>query len=868
MGKAYLAKLKCGSREIDLSSNSGLFPMMEGVEDNGQAVVLTLYVKDPSCQQGEVMTFLHNLMWFNARAIEYEGEHVKEPVYLGLKIWDGNTYDTTFGRGWQWKMLTGQHELNAPAVSVELAKDWSDTLGRAMITEVKITFQAKGRKGANGVEVFPWEPLTDRWVGQARGCLRHLSDGALMVEEGTTNKIPNSDFENEADTASGWAVSNADLVFSVQASNDVNLVYNGYWSYLLTAGATARQFYVSLAAGNTNSHTLSCYARRLDGGTLTVADCQLYYGANQTTTFTAQSDRPGWYRLTATFAGIAAATNTGIEVKASKQVIVDSFQMEEKAYVTSLCYGNMGRGYTFSGAAHTTTSVRAPAGIYYRNAQGTCPQMFPRTGGTLLFVAKAYRISTAYTQAVYLMCDDALTAMWLRYNINGTWTFYDGTTQITTGATAFAAGDVLFAFVRYGVVGGTANYMQLDVYSAAGVRLGTASGAWARQEPGTAVWIGSFATADLHWGEIRDVQAWNEALTDAQVQARVAYGEGPSELPYIWSAQGNGTIYNHDDTDASHDNWVELANGPGDYDAGLKILVKNLTASTPQMIYMGQMRRGVPRSDLPSKRYLVGNHFRPWLEAEAGLATYDADTLANPDVLASGGTGAQTTPTTTTEIVRISIPITTEPEDMWKTAGVFRIIPRLLTATASRYQVRFVVVTGYHAGPFSVPYLADGDNVWRPGDPSKAVLAIPSHYQEPDDLQAVRPGEWSGATYCYLAYLIEAAVAAGTIDIDGVWLVPQDQEGYGIMPTVYDWVQNQFVLVDSCSREPKACTVYGMDNEQFRSSMDWSGRLFMPVREPCILTMMWRRSGTGYVWVIEDYVSVDCKYRPRYQKVR
>jgi len=875
MARAYLLSLKCGARELNLADWLSYFPLVEGLDDQGQSVVVHLYVKEPTAYSQEITAFLHDLMWFNARAVEYEAGHVKESVFLGMKLWDGNPYDTTFGRGWQWKMLAGRSEAADPAITYELDKDWASTVNKAVIKEVTVTFRCKGKKSIDDVAICVWETLTDRWVGQAQGGLRHISTGSLLVEEGTTNKIPNSDYENEADTDNGWAVSNASLVPTEQASNDPNLVWNGFWSYLLTeTGGAARQWYVSLAAGNTNPHALSCYARRLDGGVLSAADCELYYGAAKTTVFTAQVDRPGWYRLTSTFAGIAAATDTGIEVKASRQVVVDSFQLEEKSYATSLCYGNLGRGYTFSGAAHTTSSVRAAAGVNYRNAQGTCPQMLSRTGGTLLFVARAAHASTAYTQDAYLMCNDAATAMYLRYDATGagegTFTLYDGTTLCTTGGVmAFAEGDTLFAFARMGVIGGTANQMRVDVYSSACALLGTATAAWARQLPGNAVWIGSWSTADLQWGgEICEVQAWDRVLTDVEVLARVRHGVGSAELPYLWSAGGDGTIYNHDDAGAGHDDWVELANGPGDYDAGLKVLIENLAATTPQFLYLGQGRRGAPRSDLPSKRNLVGSHFRPWLEAEAGAASYDGETGTVGEGTASAANMARTTPLSTVEVKRINIPIATEPEDLWKFAGVLRIIPRLYTATASRFQVRFRIVTGYHVGPYSVQYYADADSVWRPGNPFKAILAVPGHYQEPDDLQAVRPGDWSGAVYCYAEYYVQADLAAGTLDIDGLWLVPQDQEGYGIMPTVNDWVQSQFVLVDSASREPKACTVYGKDAERFRSSLDWSGRFFLPVREPCILTAMWRRSGTGYVWTLDDSVRIDCKYRPRYQRVR
>ncbi len=862
----YQLMLKCGSKTLTLTDWTTFYPLTEGLEDNGQTVVVHLYVKEPNEAAQSIATFLHELAWFNARAVEYEVAHVKEPVYIGLKVWDGNAYDTVFGRGWLWKMLTGRSEAADPAIAVELDKDWSGSLAKAMIKEMIVSVNCKSVKSSEDVMICPWSTLTDRWVGQAAGAIRHTQDGAVIVEEGITNLVPNSDFENEADTDNGWLVSNVSLTAVEQASNNDNLVWNGFYSYLLTetGGASVRQFYRSITLASTDDYTLSCYARKVDGSTLLATDCQLYYGASQTTTFIAQTDRPGWYRLIATFAGVVAPANCGIEIKASKQVIVDSFQLEIGPYVTSLCYGNLGRGYSFSGTAHLSSSVREAAVLSYRNTPGTCPQMLPRTGGTVLIVTQASMAYDEFVSNGILLYHATLTGeLSIYYDLASTsFRIYDGVNTATTGSVTFVKDDLLFIFGKWADNG----TISISVYKSNGVLLGSGSATYAQQEMGDTVYLGGLGGG--YWnGVIYEVQTWDRHFSTTEMVERVKQGVGSSELPYLWSAIGDGTIYNHDDS--GHDNWVELANGPGDYDAGIKLLIENDTVgTTPQMLYIGQMRRGVPVSDLPSKRYLVGNHFRPWLEAEAGVASYDGETVTVADATASEGNKARTTPTGTVEVKRINIPICAEPEDVWKYAGVFRVVPRMYAATALNYLVRFRVVTGYHTGPYSVQFYADADSVWRPGNPSKTILAMPGHYQEPNDLQAIRPGDWAGATYCYLEYYVQAAVAAGTLDIDGVWLVPQDSEGFGQMPTVSDWVYQQYVLIDSASREPKACTVYDKDMERFRSSLDWSGRFYMTIREPSILTIMWRRSGTGYVWTLDDSIRVSCKYRPRYQKVR
>jgi hypothetical protein len=537
-------KLVCGSHIIDLNDFQTLYCLKEAVDDQGETVAIKVYVKADAGASQEVEALLHELGLFNVRAIAYAHEHVGEAVLLGMKLDDGNPYDTVFGRGWLWKELEGDSPSEVPAISYELHKSWADTADRAMIQDITITCRAKARRGPAGEKVFCWETATDRWIGMAMGGIHRGPLGGLMIELPRENLIPHSDFEYEADTDNGWTATGA---MTVTENVDPLLVYNGFFSIILVCDGTARTFTVTYTAANTNTHCLSCYARSMDGHTLTSADCQLHYAGNDlTTVFTADPDRPGWYRLTASAAGVAAANVVGIKVKASKAVVVDSFQFEEGAFPTSLIYGNMGRGYSFSGADHTTSSLRAVPWLWYPNSSsGTCPPIIARTGGTFLAVVKAYRQSTEMPQADIMQCGGYLL-LWTAPA--GAFEFSDGAVSVTAACAAFAKDDILFVFARWGWHSDGSVNMSIRVYSEAGVLLESDTDTTFTSPTANAgMFIGSNAVPVLQWdSEVLEVQAWREVLTDAQCNARVRAGMGSAELPFIWSEDGAGTITNRE----------------------------------------------------------------------------------------------------------------------------------------------------------------------------------------------------------------------------------------------------------------------------------------------------------------------------------
>jgi len=101
----------------------------------------------------------------------------------------------------------------------------------------------------------------------------------------------------------------------------------------------------SINVGNTSIYDFSVYVKNTDNSAVTTDTAQLYYGGNTITNplWTAVAGETGWYKLTGTVTGIAAATETGIIVKSGKTVVVDDFTLSKNgtySVYTTTAYTN------------------------------------------------------------------------------------------------------------------------------------------------------------------------------------------------------------------------------------------------------------------------------------------------------------------------------------------------------------------------------------------------------------------------------------------------------------------------------------------------------------------------------------------------
>ncbi len=863
-------KLICGTDELDLNDGTlYLVKVTGGFKDAGQLVTIKVQMKDTANRRRHVARLIERLHWYDQQAIMNYEAMTGSPVYIGVKLSDGSLYDTTLGRGWLYKQLAGRQDPKERAIAYTLPDSYQqDSLTASWVDSLIITLRAREKTSAEGSVEYVWETLYPRWVGLARGCVMTEIDGGIKVLPAGTNLIPNSDFENEADRDNGWSNSTASLTDSEITNPDY--VWNGHASMKLVEDGTGdRTATVSVATGVTTKHSLSCYVRTESGAAPTSADMVLWYDAALTTTFTADTDHPPWYRATAeNFSAIAAATLTGVQVKQGKTMYVDSFQLELGAYCTPYIYGNLGRGYSFSSTAHTTSSVRAVGAVNWRNVDGVSPMIISRDKGTLGIWAQAPRISTGFAADAVLWACGSLVCHWDQANTQ--FEFTDGTT-VQVVDTTFAAGDEMFVLCRWGPSG-----LALYVYTAAGVLKGSdIDSTFAAPAAGATFWLGTSVSVTLPWdGWIYEVQVWHEELTAAQITARATYGRNRGELPFWHTVSGTGIIDNIYYPTGALYNCGDLDNFPGDVPAGLRLLLLNNSAVTPLQVVGGLMRRAVPSRSWPKTRNMLGNQFIPFLEAEAGSASYHASTATATVADSSGGASnnaATVTPTDADNHTVVAIPICSEPEDLWKHVGMWRMYLRYITASADHFQLYLTVTTGKCTGPATpVGYMA-ADTVYRPYEDEHNILAIPSYYVDPVEAARIRQGDWAvGADgqYCTVDVNVEADAASGTFSIDGLLLIPHDMEFWLTVPATDSWPQNRVVMLDTCGPEPQAACVYDIDLQRFRDLCDAYGHLFASVHEPAKFILMTRRSGTGYVWDKDDQTSVQVQYRPRYTQVR
>ncbi len=161
------------------------------------------------------------------------------------------------------------------------------------------------------------------FFAEATGWYRYDADNNLSLWRACTNLMHNPGFEH-ATYDTDWAQSNGELT----DTQEYERVHGGFSACRLNNnGASDRQWRVTLTLA-AQVYAISCYAYT-DGTAVTTADLDLWgQGAEVTTTFTADPDRTGWYRLTGYFNGQAASSTHGVQVHAGKTVVVDDFQLE------------------------------------------------------------------------------------------------------------------------------------------------------------------------------------------------------------------------------------------------------------------------------------------------------------------------------------------------------------------------------------------------------------------------------------------------------------------------------------------------------------------------------------------------------------
>jgi excisionase family DNA binding protein len=107
------------------------------------------------------------------------------------------------------------------------------------------------------------------------------------------------------------------------ATRDTTIKYAGTSSLKLVAGTNDNAYTQSVTLPDTNPYLLNAYAYT-DGTDVTALDVSLYWDGSPVLSTVYSSVGNGWYKLSASFAGVASPKNYGVEVKAGKTVYLDS----------------------------------------------------------------------------------------------------------------------------------------------------------------------------------------------------------------------------------------------------------------------------------------------------------------------------------------------------------------------------------------------------------------------------------------------------------------------------------------------------------------------------------------------------------------
>ena len=273
------------------------------------------------------------------------------PLYIAYRSWNDYTYEPFFGLHGAFMRYEVVH------AAAEAGRAYKNALKKSnTIVNVQLAFIIKPQ--SVGIEQHAGQAtggIFEDFIGKANG----LSRGTVIAEA-TTNKMTNPIFMN-ATYNTGWGVSNA----IVSANKDTNFILFGDTSARVYQTAANGEFRQSINVGNTNAHVLSFYAKREDGGV--IDSIKAHYGTAKTTNYVSVGD--GWYYCWASVTGVAAGTETGISFSAilgadPTGIYVDGFQIEEKAYPTPLCHGDL-LACTWSGAKNATTSSRTAGTLVY-----------------------------------------------------------------------------------------------------------------------------------------------------------------------------------------------------------------------------------------------------------------------------------------------------------------------------------------------------------------------------------------------------------------------------------------------------------------------------------------------------------------------
>lgn len=207
---------------------------------------------------------------------------------------------------------------------------------------------------------------------------------AVQLAEATTNLIANPSFELATSVSNSANATVALSTDSYIGAQSMQITYPSGAGVGNTVTYCQLQYH-SCTSGTTYTMQV-CYKIVATGGSSFSAYVTGSQGQSGIAALTADGQ---WHTYTHTYTptvnGILGLRiyNAGVTLASNATVLVDAYQVEQKAYATPYVDGSLGQGHSWSGTAHASTSSRTNATITY-----PANNVVSASAGTIMFWAK------------------------------------------------------------------------------------------------------------------------------------------------------------------------------------------------------------------------------------------------------------------------------------------------------------------------------------------------------------------------------------------------------------------------------------------------------------------------------------------------
>lgn len=336
-------------------------------------------------------------------------------------------------------------------------------------------------------------------------------------------------------------------------------------------------------------------------------------------------------------------------------------------------------------------------------------------------------------------------------------------------------------------------------------------------------------------------QIWDSALTDAECAGLYVQGRPEMEMVYYVSPTDEKATNAH----------YQLYNAPGDAPGRLRLVLWSTDTDDQDQIRVGLRPRRIQTT-------------HKW-ECEAG--TLGSDTAANSNTDASGGSQARFTPSADTSVVRVTVVIAPDPDDVAGMQGEHRVLLAGYDSAGSvgvnLIKWRLVVAGQYE--DFSDEYAFAAVSTRSVLD--LGTLSIPPGAWPEESVTAVTDAHAGSYVTLELHVRNTLGSGGGTLDMDAVYLFPVEREG--VWRGDFD-VSDVLAVIDHASDPPAAVAVAlaSLMKLEFARWASWVGdilELIPATGAAGSLMLFWYRNGVEQAYP-NDTSDVLLFYRPTWRR--